>query len=271
MKQRTITAILFVGIMLGGIMTDLITFRLLFLTIAAISLWEFLKLLLPDEEEKKIRALVGVGTGMFPLALFYYDALFNNVTMVYLMFAVIYSHLINGLEPQNKYPFQTVGAYLIGYVYVLIPYALLYQIAYSDGVYAPYAVLGLFLLVWTNDTMAYLIGSRWGRFKLVEQISPKKTWEGTIGGGICTVIVAWALSTFLRDFKPAVWMALGVVVAIFGTIGDLVESKLKRSAGVKDSGDLLPGHGGLLDRFDAFQFMLPYAWLVIQAGRSLHF
>ncbi len=111
--------------------------------------------------------------------------------------------------------------------------------------------------------MAYFVGSQLGRRKLFERISPKKTWEGTIGGGLCTVLIAWGLSFLIDDFTVTQWIALGAVAAVFGTLGDLVESMLKRSVGVKDSGNLLPGHGGLLDRFDAFIFALPFYWLTL--------
>jgi phosphatidate cytidylyltransferase len=124
--------------------------------------------------------------------------------------------------------------------------------------------MGIFWLIWTNDTMAYLIGSQIGRRKLFERISPKKTWEGTIGGAICTVLMAWAISLYFNDFSTAQWLAVGAMVGIFGTLGDLVESMLKRSIGVKDSGTLLPGHGGLLDRFDSFLFVVVWVWVVVR-------
>ena len=138
------------------------------------------------------------------------------------------------------------------------------SLSLSGSAYQPLRVFGLLLLIWTNDTMAYFVGSQLGRRKLFERISPKKTWEGTIGGGLCAVLVAWGLSFIIKDFTQPQWLVLGMVAAVFGTLGDLVESMLKRSVGVKDSGNLLPGHGGLLDRFDAFIFALPFFWLALQ-------
>ncbi|MFN0033994.1 MAG: phosphatidate cytidylyltransferase, partial [Saprospiraceae bacterium] len=110
----------------------------------------------------------------------------------------------------------------------------------------------------------YLAGKKFGKHKLFKRISPKKTWEGTIGGAIFTVLVAWGLSFLIQDFTLAQWLALSIVAAIGSNLGDLVESMLKRSVGVKDSGSILPGHGGFLDRFDAFIFCLPFFWLVLQ-------
>ena len=129
--------------------------------------------------------------------------------------------------------------------------------------YSPHRVWGLLWLVWTNDSFAYIIGSRIGKTKLFERISPNKTWEGTIGGAIGAIIMAWVLSLYFSDFTMVEWVSLALVAAIFGTMGDLVESMMKRSLGVKDSGSLLPGHGGMLDRFDAFIFAIPFYFIVL--------
>ncbi len=134
---------------------------------------------------------------------------------------------------------------------------------FSGETYSPWRVFGLLGLVWTNDTMAYFVGSQLGKRKLFERISPKKTWEGFIGGGLCTVLMAWGVSHYVPEFTQMQWIMLAVVAAVFGTLGDLVESMLKRSLNIKDSGKLLPGHGGLLDRFDAFLLAIPFYWLVL--------
>ncbi|MBL0246373.1 MAG: phosphatidate cytidylyltransferase [Sphingobacteriales bacterium] len=115
------------------------------------------------------------------------------------------------------------------------------------------------LLVWSNDTAAYLSGRAFGRHKLFERISPKKTWEGTIGGGLFTLFVGWLLSILFR-FSLTTWLGIAALAVLCGTWGDLIESLLKRSLGVKDSGSLLPGHGGVLDRFDALLFVLPFVF-----------
>lgn len=164
----------------------------------------------------------------------------------------------------GKSPFVYVASYWAGVAYISVPICMLFSISTApDAEYYPYRVFGLLILIWTNDTMAYFIGSQFGNRKLFERISPKKTWEGTIGGGLCTVLIAWGLSFVIKDFTTTQWIALAAVAAVFGTLGDLVESMLKRSVGVKDSGNLLPGHGGLLDRFDAFIFTLPFYWLTL--------
>ena len=133
------------------------------------------------------------------------------------------------------------------------------MIAFRMGAFHPNIIFGLLLLTWANDTGAYLIGSQIGRTKLFPRISPKKTWEGSLGGVLVAFMTAYLLSLFFKDLVLKDWLILAFLVSIFGSIGDLVESMLKRSLKIKDSGNLLPGHGGMLDRFDAFLFLLPFA------------
>jgi phosphatidate cytidylyltransferase len=119
-------------------------------------------------------------------------------------------------------------------------------------------ILGFFILIWSNDTFAYLVGRSVGKTKLFQRISPGKTWEGTVGGVICTQGIAYALSIYFTELEPIHWHVVAVIVSVFGTLGDLVESMFKRSLGVKDSGNILPGHGGILDRFDAVLVAAPF-------------
>jgi len=144
-------------------------------------------------------------------------------------------------------------------VYIGTPFALVDFIAFDGEHFFANTVFGLLLLTWINDTAAYLVGSQIGKNKLFPRISPKKTWEGSIGGGVFTLILAASLSWLFEEQSMIEWIILGGIVIIFGSIGDLIESMLKRSYKVKDSGTLLPGHGGFLDRFDAFIFLVPFA------------
>ncbi|HRI59733.1 MAG TPA: phosphatidate cytidylyltransferase, partial [Saprospiraceae bacterium] len=261
--------------MLGGVFGGQIILFALFALITAGCLWELTGLLVAEEEYKILRRVLGTFFGTFVyvflslsfiLILYEEDQAFFRMVLIIIGFSTFIIELF--LNP--KQPFANIGYYLLGAVYVGLPFALLQDIAAPEyrwclniGEYYPLRVLGLLLLIWTNDTMAYFVGSQLGKRKLFERISPKKTWEGTIGGGLCTVLIAWGLSFLIKDFTVTQWLALGAVAAVFGTLGDLVESMLKRSVGVKDSGNLLPGHGGLLDRFDAFIFALPFYWLTL--------
>ena len=129
--------------------------------------------------------------------------------------------------------------------------------------FSPGIIIGFFLLIWANDTGAYLAGVTFGKHRLMESISPKKTWEGFFGGLVIAAIVAWLLSGWLGVVDTAGWISISVIISVAGTYGDLIESMLKRSAGVKDSGSILPGHGGFLDRFDSTIISFPLVYLFI--------
>lgn len=265
MRQRIITAIFFGAAMLGGVYGGKGSFMILCAIIIAGCLWELLGLLLPEEPGKKFRRVWGIVVAMLPLLPIAENVFYFQPGMIYFLVFLTFISFIVELFLSSKNPFQNIACYLLGFFYICFPFVFLdWTVEGDDSSYSPNRVFGLLLLVWTNDTMAYFIGSQLGKHKLFERISPKKTWEGTIGGGICTMLIAWGLSFYFKDFTTPQWVALAAVAAVFGTLGDLVESMLKRSVGVKDSGNLLPGHGGLLDRFDAFIFALPFYWLVLQ-------
>lgn len=249
--------------MIGGVYGGLLPFRILSFLIAAGSLWELLGLMLPEEAGKPLRRVVGLIWGLAPFVAVL--TLGNEKVVLLAVFpAFLFLLLLIELFGQSASPFSNVGAYLLGIFYIAMPILFLQFLAQKPGFgYAPNRVFGLLWLVWTNDTLAYLIGSKLGRTRLFPRVSPNKTWEGTIGGALCTVGMAWLLSQYFDDYSSSQWLLLGLVVGVFGTLGDLVESMLKRSLGVKDSGTLLPGHGGLLDRFDAFLFVIPFAWLAM--------
>ncbi|MVN76418.1 hypothetical protein GO988_08780 [Hymenobacter sp. HMF4947] len=161
------------------------------------------------------------------------------------------------LWPNSGHPFLNIGATITGLLYVSLPMALLSLIAFGSGHFEPGRVFCLIFFVWAADTGAYFAGKNFGKHKLAPSISPGKTWEGWAGGAALTLIVGWAAGYFLPDIPLSHRLVAAGVVAVFGPLGDLAESMLKRSAGVKDSGTFLPGHGGLLDRFDAFLLVLP--------------
>ncbi len=271
MRQRTITAFFFALIMLGGIYAGAHTFFALFLFITAGSSWELSGLIFKSEANyvtlrrmvctilTVILYVIMVGTLWNYFHLPFYPIIAGALLLLPLL--AVFELFLAG-----ERPFPNLGTYLLSLFYIGIPLILLAYIAQGKDMetYSPNRVLGLLLLVWTNDTGAYLFGSRFGKHKLFERISPKKTWEGTIGGAVFAVLIAWGLSFLIKDFTLPQWLALSVVAAIGSNLGDLIESMLKRSVGVKDSGTLLPGHGGLLDRFDAFIFCLPFYWLVLQ-------
>jgi len=156
--------------------------------------------------------------------------------------------------------FSFLSAFLI---YVAVPFAILNFLCVYKGNYTYQLLIPIFILIWANDTFAYLTGITIGRTKFFESISPKKTWEGTIGGIIFTMVFGYFLNHYFTILTGKQWMLIAMVVSFFGIIGDLVESMLKRNLGIKDSGFFLPGHGGFLDRFDSFIFAVPFVYVVI--------
>ena len=265
--RRVITAIFFVVVMLGGIYGGEYPFVILFAIITALCLWEFLSITLQkDQKRDRIRKIIGLIFGLTPfvmVSMLKLDMLSSPESFVLftsmLCFPIIFLCFVYELFTASKQPFSNVAFIILGMVYIGTPFALLNFIAFDGELFRANTVFGLLLLTWINDTAAYLIGSKVGKNKLFPRISPKKTWEGSIGGGVFTLILAGFLGYIFTAQTIIEWLVLGGIVVIFGSTGDLIESMLKRSFEVKDSGTLLPGHGGLLDRFDAFIFVIPFA------------
>lgn len=175
----------------------------------------------------------------------------------------LFDSSIQTLDSFSKY------IYLIGYI--LLPFIFITKISFGVNDYNPKIIISLFVLIWTNDTFAYLVGKSVGKHKLLERISPKKTIEGFIGGVVFAVFAGFLISKLYIQPNPnfsqksiIIWMSIAVIVGIIGTIGDLIESKFKRIAGVKDSGKIMPGHGGILDRLDSVIFVAPFIYLFYQ-------
>ncbi|MEZ0181424.1 phosphatidate cytidylyltransferase [Flavobacterium oncorhynchi] len=159
--------------------------------------------------------------------------------------------------------------YLLGYI--TLPFVFIVKISFGTNDYNPKIILGLFILIWTNDTFAYLVGKSMGKHKLFERVSPKKTIEGFLGGAVFAAFAGFLISKLYIQPNPAfsgksilIWTIIALIVSVFGTIGDLIESKFKRIAGVKDSGSIMPGHGGILDRLDSVIFVAPIIFLFYQ-------
>lgn len=264
--KRAFTALIFVIVMLGGLFGGRYSFVLLFAVITGLCLWEYLGLVLDKHSRRDHwRKLLGVGLGLVPfiMATVVQLNLVNNPEDFILISALLFSPFIftafiYELYMGSEHPFTNIAFIFLGLIYIGVPFALLDLIAFDGEYFYANTVFGLLLMSWANDTGAYLVGSQFGKHRLFERISPKKTWEGTIGGVVITLLLAFGLHFVFDELRLVDWLIIGTIVAIFGTLGDLVESMLKRSVHIKDSGTLLPGHGGILDRFDGFIFLLPF-------------
>ena len=264
-RTRFITSVFFSIVMLGGVTWGKYTFAILFSLIALLCLWEFLEAGLKEEGRPKyLLRIIGTAFGLLPfiglLAVQLGTISMSQLAPATALFPLLlFIVFLIALSSTENAPFQTTGQIFTALVYIGLPFILLGLIAFdAQGGYRTGLVLGLVLLTWTNDTWAYLIGSRFGKTPLLPRVSPKKTWEGTLGGGLASVLMGWAIAQFTPDISILHWVVLAFLVFVFGTLGDLVESMFKRSRQIKDSGHLLPGHGGLLDRFDGFIFHLPF-------------
>ena len=256
---RTITGALFVASILASAIFSPYAFAILFFIMAIAGLYEYQRLLFPGLHIKN--AFIGLIIGAIVYALFSLFAL-TILPAAYLWLVpallVLLScyHIL--LTPAKA--LQTIVADATGIVYVIIPLAMLHIFLNPMNIpasHTPWLLLGVFVILWTHDTFAYLTGSMFGKHPLYKSISPKKSWEGSIGGFGFALIAAYVISIFSPDLDTWKWFMIAVIITFFGTIGDLAESLLKRRAGVKDSGILLPGHGGVLDRFDSMLFVSP--------------
>ena len=275
LTQRVITGIIFGVVMIGGVLYSELSFIILFGIIGGFCLWEFLDMSYKGNEANyvMVRKISGVLLGIIIYYIATNHLMVNSFyiagkpsiwTQFNWLLPIVFLLPIIELFTNSKNPFNNISSLIFGIIYTIIPCILAYVIIEDgfkslDSVNKSTIILGLLFMTWANDVGAYFVGSKFGKTKLFPRISPKKTWEGTFGGVAMTFLLGWLLSLYVTELNIKDWLILALIVSIFGSIGDLVESMLKRSVGVKDSGTILPGHGGFLDRFDAFIFLLPFA------------
>ncbi len=267
---RTITGVLFVAVVVCSFLRPQ-AMVLLFALITGLTIWEFTGLV-NDRENVTVNRLISTVAGVyffFAVAGFSSDLTPSAVFIPYLV-SIIYL-MVAELYLKNEDPIHDWAYTMMAQLYIALPFSLLNTLAFHltpQGLVTYDAVLPLsvFVFLWMNDTGAYLCGSLLGKHKLFPRISPGKSWEGSIGGGILVIAIAvlvWYLTEQYQlnqlGLSALEWAGLGLTVVIFGTWGDLVESLFKRTLGIKDSGNILPGHGGMLDRFDSSLLAIPAA------------
>jgi len=263
MKTRAITGFFFILIMLGSVLFGEITFAAFFLILSLLCLDEFYRLV--RTEELRPQRITGVLLGLAVFSSVIWKFLHGDTRYMLAIVPVTVAVFICELYRKSANPFQNIAFTLTGVVLIVAPFCFYAAIGFIDGTYNYHYSLGFLILLWSSDTGAYLFGRSLGKNKLFERHSPKKTWEGFFGGMVVSLLAAFILSTQFTGISYIHWAAISLIVVIGGTLGDLCESMLKRSFDVKDSGNLLPGHGGVLDRFDGLFIAAPlvYVYLVI--------
>ncbi|MGM9688287.1 MAG: phosphatidate cytidylyltransferase [Alloprevotella sp.] len=268
MLLRALTGAVFVIVLVGGILYSPLSFVALFALITALTVWEFSTNVNRHAGASVNRIINTVAAVYLFMAMAGYcaDYVPSRAFIPYLL-SIVYL-LVSELYLQKPDPLKNWAYAFASQVYVALGFSLLSVLAFQYDALAnvtrfePIYPLSVFLFLWTSDTGAYLCGSMLHRYfpaKLFERISPNKSWVGSIGGGVLCLVVAAVLAHFFPQLSLPVWLGLGLTVCVFGTWGDLVESLFKRQLGIKDSGNVLPGHGGMLDRFDSSLLAIPAA------------
>jgi len=260
---RTLSGIVFLIVVIGSILLHPIAFLIVFGVFTVIGLYEYYALTGISSKANKI-IFVFIGLLLYALlALIGIGKVdITHALLIFLVFPVIITFLLFKKEVNWSH----IGSVFTGYFYVAVPFGLLntfFSFSYHES-FPGFLLISMLVIVWCNDIFAYLTGSYFGKHKLFERISPKKTWEGFFGGLLFALLSAYVLSLFSNSLSLTEWLVLAAIVVITATIGDLSESMLKRNAGVKDSGSLMPGHGGVLDRFDAVLFATPFVFIYLK-------
>lgn len=260
---RSLTGSVFLAVMIGGIWCNAYTYLLLFALLTGLTLYEYNCLMAKYAGYRLNLPLHSAAGTLFFLLLSAAGLGFIDTNWLAALPLFFLLFCVEAIFKQGEKIIESVVYPLFGYLYIVIPFASTSLIVGCEGtdalLYSPLHLLSIFVFIWVSDSAAYFFGSLFGRHRLYERISPKKSWEGSIGGAAFALLFAYGFYHFFPALGLNNWMALAVVSVVFATLGDLFESFIKRTTGVKDSGALLPGHGGMLDRFDAALFALPAA------------
>lgn len=263
--KRALSGIVFVSVLIFSILFSKITFIGLFFILMLFCLFEF----------KKMIGLKSSHPYIIGILLFIYGNILNvedvpskeifEYVGVFL-FLSIFITFASILFAKKEEVIDHLGKIFLSIIYIVVPFTLIVQIPFLNGTfnYVNTTILGVFILIWVNDTFAYLVGKNFGKRKLLKRISPNKTIEGFIGGMIFTFITSYLIALNFTVLSNIQWIVIAGIVSVFGVLGDLIESMFKRQAGVKDSSNFIPGHGGFLDRFDSVIFAAPFIFIYLQ-------
>ncbi len=255
--RRALTGAVYIILLLSAVFLSTDAFDFLFMTFGLACLYEYKRLV----NLKGYHIFAAYLAIWWAYIYFVSDQVLINLLMV-ITIGIDIALLFYLFSKKEKY-FTKLHKFLIGLFYIGGGCIFLTMIPYKDDAFAKLLIMGIFILIWVNDSFAYLVGRSIGKTKLFPSVSPKKTVEGTVGGFIFALGAAYIMGTQEQIISPWQWMILAAVIVVAGSFGDLIESKFKRMAGVKDSGAILPGHGGMLDRLDSLVFAAPFAYLTL--------
>ncbi len=260
---RAQTALFFVAVMVAGIWWNVYSYGLLMAIIILFCLYEYFKIISYTYEANRMSKFympLGILTGLSAYVCSWLVLMNMAGSAIYAVpICLLFSFFALEIFSESSRPLANIAQNITGVLYVSIPFTILNYVAVNNKSYEPRLVLGILFLVWVNDAAAYVFGSLLGKHKILERISPKKTIEGFFGGAFGCLVVAYLEYLLFGIFNLQHWLGLSLVIWIFATLGDLIVSMFKRSVSIKDTGSFFPGHGGFLDRFDAFIFAIPFA------------
>ncbi len=266
---RALTGIIFVVVLVSAICIHPVLFLILFTLITGLTVWEFCGLIQHYENATLQRAINAIGGMYLFISTFVYanGLVDGKIFLPYLLFVIL--TMIAELYYKASNPINNWAFSLFSQIYCAGTFSMLNFIGAVPGTpgimsYSPLFIMALFVFVWLDDTGAYLVGSMIGKRKLFERISPKKSWEGFFGGLIFVLASSQVFAWYVPEISRINWLGLSTTVVLFGTWGDLIESLFKRTLKVKDSGNVLPGHGGMLDRFDSVMLAVPASYIYIE-------
>ncbi|MBN1158854.1 MAG: phosphatidate cytidylyltransferase [Bacteroidales bacterium] len=261
--KRTVSGIVYLILIVGSLFTGSVAFVVLLLCIGTIALYEFYKLADATAASPVIVTGLVAGIVMIATAFLVSSRILDHAWLSSGLFLVLLLFVLT-LFMNHQKASRNVALQLLGIVYVSLPLAASTYIIFPKSFQYEYThriMLGIFILIWINDTFAYLTGITIGRHRLYEKISPKKSWEGVAGGSLFTMVSAFWMSDLMNALTRKDWLVTAIIVSLFGVFGDLFESVIKREVSAKDSGNLIPGHGGVLDRIDSMLFVVPVVFI----------
>lgn len=265
---RSITGLFFVFLIVSSIIISSISFFILFFLVVMFGMWEFFHL--AEKADIKPQKYVAIIIGLLLYTGNYlYARKIVDLNIFLIFIPLVFFTFIFEIYKNDKKPFSNIAYTILGIIYVAVPFSLFNYFTFSgenisNVVYNSNILLGVFVLLWIFDSACYVFGVTLGKNRLFERISPKKSWEGFIGGAIVTVFAGIKLTNYIPVLERTDWIVISIIIIIAGTYGDLTESLFKRSISIKDSGKILPGHGGILDRFDSIILASPMIFTYLQ-------